>query len=303
MTTPDFVIPAIKVSNYQDVVAPEYCLETFEADVLFGEHDALIFNGDEGMNPIYQDAYSFLDFYDIKLLQAGTALGNMVYLATHCSTGTKVVLKMFDTSMMTERIKTLVRREITIHTQLVHPNIIDVYAVFKEGNKLVMVMEFASNGDLYNNMAHWKNETSIRSQVVRPVLNALVYMNALGIIHRDIKPENIFITSNFTIKVGDFGLAIDSNLETPKTPRVGTRWFMAPEICDDVFMKPDQPFLVNYQSKADVYSVCVMIMEMLNHCVPAHVELSCNIINITSKGLIRDPRFRPSIASLMNYPW
>jgi serine/threonine protein kinase len=133
------------------------------------------------------------------------------------------------------------------------------------------------------------------------VLNALVYMNALGIIHRDIKPENIFITSNFTIKVGDFGLAIDSNLETPKTPHVGTQSFMAPEICD--VLKTKRPFPTSCQGKADVYSVCVMIMEMLTHCVPAHVQLSDNIINITSKGLIRDPRYRPSIASLMNYPW
>ena len=56
------------------------------------------------------------------------------------------------------------------------------------------------------------------------------YLHTRGIIHRDIKPENILFTSDMTLKLADFGLAIDLRRERAVT-RAGTLDYMAPEVC------------------------------------------------------------------------
>lgn len=55
-------------------------------------------------------------------------------------------------------------------------------------------------------------------------------LHKMHILHRDIKPENIFLTSNQLFKLGDFGLAIQSDLELPYT-RSGTLDYLSPEVC------------------------------------------------------------------------
>jgi serine/threonine protein kinase len=57
------------------------------------------------------------------------------------------------------------------------------------------------------------------------------YLHTLGIIHRDIKPENILFAKDMTLKLADFGLAIDLRRERAVT-RAGTLDYMAPEVCN-----------------------------------------------------------------------
>jgi len=64
--------------------------------------------------------------------------------------------------------------------------------------------------------------------VVAPLLKVLHSLHQLGIIHRDIKPENIFFEADGTLRLGDFGLAINATKERPIS-RVGTLDYMAPE--------------------------------------------------------------------------
>jgi serine/threonine protein kinase len=66
-------------------------------------------------------------------------------------------------------------------------------------------------------------------QVITPLLKVLHSLHQLGIVHRDIKPENIFFQADGTLRLGDFGLAINASKERPVS-RVGTLEYMAPEV-------------------------------------------------------------------------
>ena len=66
-------------------------------------------------------------------------------------------------------------------------------------------------------------------QIFRPLLSALSFIHARGLIHRDLKPENILLGEDNNIKLTDFGLSINQELEVANT-RLGTLNYIAPEI-------------------------------------------------------------------------
>lgn len=122
-----------------------------------------------------------------------------------------------------------VQREILIHIALQHPHIIQLYAAFEDEANIYMVQELASEGDLFHTVKTSEDgafsELCTAQKVILPLLDTLSYLHGKGIIHRDIKPENILIASGGVIKLADFGLSIDTNIERPVT-RTGTLDYM-----------------------------------------------------------------------------
>ena len=120
------------------------------------------------------------------------------------------------------------KREIRIHIELQHANIIKLYAAFEDDANVYMVQELASDGDLFQQVKRGSGKFSERrtaQDVILPFLDALTHIHKRGIIHRDIKPENILVGSGAIIKLADFGLAIDMNEERAVT-RTGTLDYM-----------------------------------------------------------------------------
>jgi len=65
--------------------------------------------------------------------------------------------------------------------------------------------------------------------VIPPTASPKIHQILQGIVHRDIKPENLLVAADGSIRLADFGLAIDTSQETPKA-RVGTLDYFAPEV-------------------------------------------------------------------------
>jgi serine/threonine protein kinase len=78
-------------------------------------------------------------------------------------------------------------------------------------------------------------------QVITPLLKVLHSLHQLGIVHRDIKPENIFFQADGTLRLGDFGLAINASKERPVS-RVGTLEYMAPEVTTEAAQASTTPY-------------------------------------------------------------
>jgi NIMA (never in mitosis gene a)-related kinase len=100
---------------------------------------------------------------------------------------------------------------------------------------------------------------------------ALLYIHEKRILHRDIKTQNIFLSSNGTIKLGDFGISkvLENSVSSAKTV-VGTPYYLSPEACEN------QP----YNSKSDIWALGCVLYEL---CTLKHAFDANNLLGIVYK--------------------
>ncbi|PHH80012.1 hypothetical protein CDD80_3141 [Ophiocordyceps camponoti-rufipedis] len=123
--------------------------------------------------------------------------------------------------------------ELALHRSLgLHPNIVNLVHSFETDAHVYLVMEFCSQGDLYEAIrnGHGPLQTEHVRRFMLELVDAVAYIHSKGIYHRDIKPENIFLTQDGTMKLGDFGLATTDKWSYEMT--VGSDRYMAPEQFD-----------------------------------------------------------------------
>eukprot|EP00093_Oithona_nana_P004102 04102.XXX_99616_91862_1 [CDS] Oithona nana genome sequencing. len=132
-----------------------------------------------------------------------------VQLGINKETGQQVAIKTIKKSKIeTEADLIRIRREIQIMSSVQHPNIIHIYEVFENKEKMVLVMEIAAGGELYDYLSERKClEENEARRVFRQIACAVYYCHKNNICHRDLKLENILLDENGNAKIADFGLS------------------------------------------------------------------------------------------------
>ena len=165
--------------------------------------------------------------------QIGAGGMGIVYLATHIESGKQVALKVLPPALSDdEKLLQRFEREIGILKRLKHPNIVKYYGGGTHRGERWYAMEYIDGGSLHDILKKRKRLTWDQAiQVGRQLTAALEHAHNAGIIHRDLKPGNLFITKNGRIKLGDFGIARDTEATalTAAGKTVGTYAYMAPE--------------------------------------------------------------------------
>lgn len=276
--------------------------------------------------------WSFQDFELTRLLGDGSL--STVVAATSTKFHFPVAIKVYHRDRLTNLNHRQIAREIEVHAALLpHPNIITLYAAFEDAAGIYLVQELASNGDLYGSLfkrGGYFTEAAVATTVLPGVLAAIVHAHSLGILHRDIKSENILISSDGTIKLADFGLAINLSKDQPVS-RVGTLDYMPPEIVAlprsgaPIPVLPHHPQSKNslpYGLPADIWCIGILVYELLvgappfetsskeatyvriakvEPSIPSHLsEAAKSFLMIT---LQKEPRVRPTIMQLINHRW
>ena len=190
--------------------------------------------------------------------QIGAGGMGIVYLATYVETGKQVAVKILPPAL-SEDVKLLQRfeREIGILKRLKHPNIVKYYGGGIHEGQRWYAMEYIDGGSLYDILKKRKRLTWDQTiPVGRQLTAALEHAHNAGIIHRDLKPGNLFVTKKGHIKLGDFGIARDTEATalTAAGKTVGTYAYMAPEQ-----IQGNAPI----SGKTDLYATGCLLYELL----------------------------------------
>ncbi|KXJ68237.1 hypothetical protein RP20_CCG004887 [Aedes albopictus] len=157
-----------------------------------------------------------------------------VYRAKCLVTGTFVAIKMIDKKLMqSSGMANRVRQEVSIHSQLKHPSILELYTFFEDANYVYLVLELAENGELQRYLRETKktfNEYEAAS-VLKQVVDGLLYLHSHHILHRDMSLANLLLTKQMTVKISDFGLATQLTRPDEKHMTLcGTPNYISPEV-------------------------------------------------------------------------
>lgn len=255
--------------------------------------------------------FTIRDFSIESLLGEGQF--GQVWLATEKRSGLPVAIKSMDSSICTMNYRLM--DELNLHQRCNHPNIIMYLAHFGWRNKIYLVHEYASGGNLFSLLQQQANSRFAEHQAAKytsQTADALLHIHNLCFVHADIKPENILIDANDDVKISDFGLCFPVGLGYEREEQEGTLEYLAPEVLCDQYL----------DTKMDIWSLGVLVFEMLVGKSPFKAKTKAiirrNIINVRytvprivgenamdliQKILVRDPRRRIPLEEILKHPW
>jgi eukaryotic-like serine/threonine-protein kinase len=153
-----------------------------------------------------------------------------------------------------------------------HPNIAQLHTALIAENQLIMMMEYVE-GYTLEQLAKQRNmPVGEVAGYISQSLSALAYAHSHGVVHRDVKPANLMVTSHGIIKLMDFGIA-KSNVENNNHTRPGTT------LGSLYYMSPEQVRGDTVDARSDIYSVGIVLYELLAGRRPFEAETTFTILN------------------------
>lgn len=205
------------------------------------------------------------------LVQKLIASGGMasVYLAQDKVLERQVALKVIHPHLSKDRsFVEKFQREAKMAAKLSHPNLVNVFDQGSDGDVIYLVMEYVPGITLRDAMNDFGALDANRTlEIIEPLTAGLAAAHSAGILHRDLKPENVFLSDGGVVKLGDFGLARAITQHTQTGSVVGTVAYLSPELV----------LRGQADARSDVYSLGVMIFEMITGRQPYQGEQAVQI--------------------------
>lgn len=229
-----------------------------------------------------------LEGYTIKRAIHRGGFGEVYYALTDA--GKEVALKLLHNNMDVEL------RGVSQCLNLKHPNLVTIFDMRQDADKdHWIIMEYVGGKGLYEVLQ--ENPAGLPLNEVFRWLHGMTaglsFLHDRGLVHRDLKPANVFSDAD-VVKIGDVGLSkyISESRRSAQTQSVGTVYYMAPEVARG-----------RYGREVDVYSLGVILYEMITGRVPFEGETTAEIL---MKHLTAEPdlsvlpeKLRPVLAAAL----
>ncbi|WAA13651.1 Stk1 family PASTA domain-containing Ser/Thr kinase [Fervidibacillus halotolerans] len=217
--------------------------------------------------------------YKIIEMIGGGGMAN-VYLARDVILERYVAVKILRLDFANdEKFIRRFRREAESATSLVHPNIVNIYDVGEEADIYFIVMEYVE-GETLKQYIQSNSPLPIEKtiDIMKQLVSAISHAHQNNIIHRDIKPQNILIDKKGNVKITDFGIAqaLTSTTITNTNSLLGSVHYISPEQARGGMTT----------KKSDIYSLGIVMFEMLTGRVPFQGE---SAVSIALKHLQSEP--------------
>jgi beta-lactam-binding protein with PASTA domain/predicted Ser/Thr protein kinase len=202
-----------------------------------------------------------------------------VYLAEDQELGRRVAIKILNERHANdEQFVERFRREAKNAAGLSHPNVVSVYDRGEAEGTYYIAMEYVEGRTLKDLIVRrGPSPIPIAIDYTRQILQALRFAHRAGIVHRDIKPHNVIVDSEGRVKVADFGIArAGTSQMTEAGSIIGTAQYLSPE----------QARGAPVDQTSDLYSVGILLYELLTGTVPFNGETP---VEIAMKHLSQTP--------------
>ncbi|KAL7526644.1 hypothetical protein ACHAXR_001578, partial [Thalassiosira sp. AJA248-18] len=228
----------------------------------------------------------------------GVGSTSTVHRCIELTTGESRACKIVDTTEIDPAFQSMMDQfltEIKTLRSLQHPNIIQLYDVYITEEKIYIVMELMSGGELFDYVVQKGTLTEEEaSRIVRKVTSALLYMHSKNVIHRDMKPENLLLahvprsSHDIEVKIIDFGLSKILSDGPVTGSFLGTRGYLAPEMIQRR----------QYTKSVDAWALGVIIFVLLCGCLPFDDDCQSipNSPDLRSKFTLRFPRWAKDLS-------
>jgi serine/threonine protein kinase len=235
-------------------------------------------------------------------LQERIGSGGMgdIYLATHKTLGGKWVIKVLAEDLSKDpRVVERFVNEAKIEANLQHPNIVKVFNIGQSGPYHYFVMNYIDGEDLAERLAMSAPLSETESvSIAFQICRALECAHDHNICHRDLKPSNVRIDRYGTICVLDFGIARARDAAISSRTSVGER------LGTPLYMSPEQIKGQPVDARSDLYSMGVLLYEMLTGINPFHADsphavYSKHLCYVPQPPIELFPRIKPALSALV----
>ncbi|KAG5635217.1 hypothetical protein H0H81_012021 [Sphagnurus paluster] len=226
-----------------------------------------------------------------RLETIGKGAYGSVHKGEHIPTGNVVALKIInlDDKSGSDDVGDI-QREVALLSQLRDaPNVTKYFGCYMDGPRVWIVMELAQGGSVLSLMKASRNgciEERYVAIIIREVLIGLSYLHKVPVIHRDIKAANILVTATGKVVICDFGVsALLATSSSKRNTLTGTPHWMAPELLQT---------LPVYDTKADIWSLGILIYEMIKGSPPHNTLENIKVMDLIPKT--KPPRLQENEA-------